>query len=150
MRRTHLRILLVVFILMNLAFIWGNSAVAGDQSSEVSGSLVALLHKLLPFLPENELVQTVLRKLAHFAEFALLGMLCSGLAVLDWERVPAGLLGVGLAVACIDETIQLYVPGRASSLLDVWIDAAGFAVGLIVILIGNNLFKNKRVWRKSQ
>lgn len=150
MRRKHLRILLVVLILLNLAFIWGNSVMAGEQSSAVSGSLVALLHKLIPFLPDSELVQTVIRKLAHFSEFALLGMLCSGLAVLERERVPAGLLGVGLAVACMDETIQLYVPGRASSLLDVWIDAAGFAVGLIVVQIGYNLFKNKRVWRKTQ
>lgn len=150
MKRKHLRILLVVFIILNLAFIWGNSAMAGEQSSAMSGGVMAFIHRLLPFLPEGEMVQAIIRKLAHFSEFAVFGLLCSGLAVLEWEKIPAGLLGVGLAVACIDETIQLYVPGRASSLLDVWIDASGFAVGLLVILIGYNLFKNKRVWRKSQ
>ncbi len=150
MKRKHLRILLVVLMILNLAFIWGNSAMVGEQSSAMSGGVMELLHKLLPFLPEGETVQAVIRKLAHFSEFAMLGLLSSGLAVLELERIPAGLLGVGLAVACIDETIQLYVPGRASSLLDVWIDASGFAAGLIVLLIGYNLFKNKRVWRKTQ
>lgn len=150
MKRKHLRILLVVLIVLNLAFIWGNSAMVGEQSSAMSGGVMELLHKLLPFFPEGEMVQTVIRKLAHFSEFAMLGLLSSGLAVLELERIPAGLLGVGLAVACIDETIQLYVPGRASSLMDVWIDASGFAAGLIVLLIGYNLFKNKRVWRKTQ
>jgi VanZ family protein len=42
-------------------------------------------------------------------------------------------MGFGLAVACIDETIQIFTPGRASSLIDVWIDASGFALGLAVI-----------------
>lgn len=150
MRRKHLRILLVILILLNVAFIWGNSAMAGEDSSALSGGVMALLYKLLPFLPESELAQVVIRKLAHFSEFAMLGLLCSSLTVVEWEKIPAGLLGVGLAVACIDETIQLYVPGRASSLLDVWIDASGFTVGLIILLIGYNLFKNKRVWRKLQ
>ena len=44
-------------------------------------------------------------------------------------------MGFGLAVACIDETIQIFTPGRASSLIDVWIDASGFALGLLLIVI---------------
>jgi len=44
-------------------------------------------------------------------------------------------MGFGLAVACIDETIQIFTPGRASSLIDVWIDTSGFALGFVVIYL---------------
>lgn len=123
---------------------------AGQESSAMSGGVIAALYKIFPFLPHEEWFHALIRKIAHFSEFALLGLLCSGLAVLELEKIPVGLLGAGLAVACIDETIQLYVPGRASSLLDVWIDTSGFAFGLVVFLIGYHLVKNKQVWRKSQ
>ena len=65
------------------------------------------------------------------------------------QRIPLGLLGAGLAAACVDETIQLYVPGRASSLIDVWIDASGFAVGAAVALLGYHIIQNKQVWRRK-
>lgn len=150
MNRRKVRIVLMILIGLNLAFIWGNSLMAGKQSSQMSGGVIAMLYRTFSFLPEGEWFHSLIRKIAHFSEFAALGLLCSGFAVLEYERVPAGILGAGLVSACIDETIQLYVPGRASSLLDVWIDTFGFAVGLVILLIGYNLSKNKRVWRKSQ
>ena len=52
-------------------------------------------------------------------------------------------MGFGLAVACIDETIQIFTPGRASSLIDVWIDTAGFALGFVVIFAVFTIYHNK-------
>ena len=46
----------------------------------------------------------------------------------------------GMIVACIDETIQIFTPERASSLIDVWIDTSGFALGLAAILIGYTIY----------
>ncbi len=150
MNRKTARIVLMVLIVLNLAFIWGNSAMPGEESSAVSGGVIDALYRIFPFLPHEQWFHTLIRKLAHFSEFALLGLLCSGLAVVQWEKIPMGLLGAGLAAACIDETIQMYVPGRASSVLDVWIDASGFTTGFVLLLIGCHLAKNKYVWRKSQ
>lgn len=141
---------LTVLILLNLAFIWGNSLLAGAQSSQVSGGVMALLHRLLPFLPQQEWVHGLIRKLAHFSEFAVLGLLCAALSQLKTGRIRLGLPGAGLAAACVDETIQLYVPGRASSLLDVWIDTAGFVFGMAVLLLGYHIIQNKQVWRTSK
>ena len=39
------------------------------------------------------------------------------------------------ATALLDETIQLYVPGRTSSVRDVWIDFGGVIAGLFVALL---------------
>ena len=41
---------------------------------------------------------------------------------------------------CIDETIQIFTPERASSLIDVWIDASGFALGLVVIITAYTIY----------
>ena len=49
-------------------------------------------------------------------------------------------LACGFAAACIDETIQIFTPGRASSLIDVWIDTSGFALGLVVICTAYTIY----------
>ena len=67
----------------------------------------------------------VLRKLAHAAEFAVLGLLLVRALGRPW---PAFWLGAAYAVT--DELHQSFVPGRVGSPLDVAIDAAGVAVGV--------------------
>jgi VanZ family protein len=126
--------ILSILILLNLALIWGNSMLTGLSSEAVSGGILALLGRFLPVLL-TEAGHTLLRKAAHFSEFALLGLLYCGRHRLVKGETPVHLMGFGLAVACIDETIQIFTPGRASSLIDVWIDASGFALGLLLIVI---------------
>jgi VanZ family protein len=67
----------------------------------------------------------VLRKLAHAAEFAVLGALL--LRALR-EELPA--LAAGIAYAVTDELHQHFVPGRLGSPVDVLIDSAGVAIGV--------------------
>ena len=126
--------ILSILIVLNLALIWGNSMLTGLSSEAVSGGILAFLGRFLPVLL-TEAGHTLLRKAAHFSEFALLGLLYCGRHRLVKGEAPVHLMGFGLAVACIDETIQIFTPGRASSLIDVWIDASGFALGLLLIVI---------------
>ena len=126
-------------IILNLALIWGNSMLPG----ETSGSLSGWLQSFLSFLPQSELVHTLLRKAAHISEFALLGALMGWMSVLMQGRPQIGLLGLGLGTGCVDETIQLFVPGRASSIPDVWIDFSGFTLGLIILTFGYHIIKHK-------
>ena len=132
--------ILTLLILLNLALIWGNSLLTGDSSGAVSGGVLAFLGRFLPFLL-TETGHAFLRKAAHFSEFAMLGLLFCGRYRLVRQETPLHLMGFGLAVACIDETIQIFTPGRASSLIDVWIDTAGFALGLAVILTASFIFR---------
>ena len=124
--------LLTILILLNLALIWGNSMMTGLSSEAVSGGILELLGRFIPALL-TEAGHTFLRKAAHFSEFALLALLFCGRYRLVHRSTPPHLISFGLAVACIDETIQIFTPGRASSLIDVWIDTAGFALGFVVI-----------------
>ena len=69
----------------------------------------------------------VLRKLAHAAEFAVLGVLL--LRALRDERVA---FAAGAAYAVTDEVHQHFVPGRLGSPVDVAIDAVGVALGVLL------------------
>src|SRR5687767_10111747 len=62
----------------------------------------------------------LLRKLAHAAEFAVLGAL-----LLRAVAVERAALALGIAYAATDELHQLLVPGRRGSVYDVLVDAAG-------------------------
>jgi uncharacterized protein YfiM (DUF2279 family) len=69
----------------------------------------------------------VLRKTAHAAEYALLG------ALLVRATGRTGLaFALGVLYAASDEIHQSFVPGRLGSPLDVAIDAAGVAVGIVL------------------
>ena len=131
--------ILSVLIVLNLVLIWGNSLMTGADSGAISGGVLAFLGRFLPVLL-TEAGHTFLRKAAHFSEIALLGLLYCGRHRLARQETPLHLMGFGLAVACIDETIQIFTPGRASSLIDVWIDTSGFALGLAVILTAYKIY----------
>jgi VanZ family protein len=70
----------------------------------------------------------VLRKLAHFAEYAILGAL---LVRAVGNSVTAVVAGV--AYAATDELHQHFVPGRHAAFRDVAIDAAGVLVGVLLL-----------------
>jgi VanZ family protein len=69
----------------------------------------------------------VLRKLAHFAEFAVLGVLLARAV----RNLPAAFALASL-YAVTDEVHQLFVPGRAGSPLDWLVDAAGAGTGVLL------------------
>lgn len=82
----------------------------------------------------------LVRKSAHFIEFALLGLLWGGYSRL--QKLWAPWL-YGLAVAIIDEAIQYFVPGRAPSLADVALDWAGYLCGFLLIVLVAWLIRRK-------
>jgi hypothetical protein len=67
----------------------------------------------------------VLRKIAHAAEYAILGAL-----LVRATGKPIVALALGTLYAISDEIHQSFVPGRLGSPLDVAIDAVGVAIGV--------------------
>lgn len=129
---------LTVLLLANLCFIWGNSLVSRSDSHNLSIGVLSFLPGFVKNLfPNQEQLVHILRKLAHFTEFACLGGLSCGLLATartvklhPFFHVWAG----GFFVAAIDETIQIFT-GRGSQLQDVWLDFAGFSAGLLAVLL---------------
>jgi VanZ family protein len=71
---------------------------------------------------------TVLRKCAHASEYAILALL---LVRALGRELPS--FAVGLAYAVTDEVHQAFVRGRHASPFDVAMDAAGLALGLLLL-----------------
>ena len=82
----------------------------------------------------------LVRKSAHFIEFAVLGLLWGGFSRLQRLRVP---WLYGLAVAIVDEAIQHFIPGRSPSAVDVALDWAGYLFGFLLIVLIAALIRRK-------
>lgn len=149
MKRTTPRLLISgTLILGILCFIWGNSLLPGESSGELSGFVGTLLQTLLPFLDlQSETGMHLLRKAAHFSEFAALGFSFTWLyGMLSKKRLWALVLPFlsGAGAAAIDETIQLFSPDRGPSIKDVGIDTCGVIAGICVLTLLHWLFTRKK------
>lgn len=149
MKRSTPRLLINGVITLGLlCFIWGNSLLPGKDSGELSGFVGTLLQKLLPFLNlQSETGMHLLRKAAHFSEFAALGMSFTWLfGMLSGKKAWYLSLPLicGAAAAAIDETIQLFSPDRGPSIKDVGIDTCGVITGIAVLSLLHWLFTHKK------
>ena len=125
-----------------LCFIWGNSLLPGEVSAAISDWVGDTLEQLL-HIHRTSPGRGLLRKLAHFSEFAALGMLLTWL--MGMREKPFWLAQIfGSLAACVDETIQCFVPGRGPGLRDVCIDSSGVLTGMIVIYFGYSLLIHRR------
>ncbi|MCD8087162.1 MAG: VanZ family protein [Oscillospiraceae bacterium] len=101
--------------------------------------LQALFYRGITWLDVHVLSQSasyLVRKAAHFTEYMILGVLMglllskpNGRARFWWPEVMC------LAVASIDETIQLFSEGRGAAFRDVMIDLSGATLGVIFAAI---------------
>ena len=144
MIRTDKRLqICIIWLILNLCFIWGNSLLPGEISGAFSDWVKSLLEALLPGEDAAAPGGGLLRKIAHFTEFMSLGMCLFWLFTMLGKHRSLALL-CGAAAACADETIQLFVPDRGPSLKDVGIDTCGVITGMILLQIGYRLWKRKQ------
>ncbi len=132
--RLSARTVLTLCTVLLLAVIWGHSMVPAVLSGEESGSILLLLNTLLRGMGLPTLVSDfIVRKAAHFTEYFLLGFLLSA-TLRSWGRPVPGTLQalLLLVVPFVDETIQLFVPGRSGQVSDMWLDLAGGWSGAIL------------------
>ena len=143
MIRTDKRLrLCAVLLILLLVFIWGNSLMPGEISQAISNWVQKLLMHTTPDANGNPQGNGILRKIAHFTEFTALGMTLAWLfGMLRKKKVWPLLCGV--AAACIDETIQVFVPERAPGLRDVFIDSCGVLTGIVLLHLGHTYFQKR-------
>ena len=155
MDRARKRQILVFAILSVLAvvFIFKNSLPSIEESRAQSGVLVELLRSILDPMgrwPEAVFHRFV-RKMAHLAEFTLLGVclggLTDGLKRDFWRGMHLffALFSI-LTVAVSDEFIQSFT-GRGSMVRDVVLDFFGGLLGLlgisVCLAVGRRLLKRE-------
>lgn len=144
-----------------LVFIFSNSMQSGEESGEQSKSALAWLLNLFSSLGlPISISELFLRKLAHFSEYALLGLFFSldlwGFGLLARAESKSRLLltclsGIPCCTLCalVDEfVIQRLTPDRGPSITDVLIDTAGAAITALlvfgILLLVRHARKKKR------
>ena len=146
------RVVFTAALIACIMFIFRNSLENGAQSSARSQAVMQLVNSALAKVHLGPLSEHLIRKLAHFSEFALEGfllMLCIRVYTKHFVRHMSWPLLGGMTTALMDETIQLHSPNRTSSVVDVWIDMSGVVAGLlfalIILLIVLLLFGGKKI-----
>lgn len=125
-------------VLLCMGAVWLFSAQSGTLSSGLSRGVLGLIETELPgfyaLLARWGCPEYLLRKLAHFSEYLLLGLLLYALLRRKFSPAVSALLAVMLAAgfALTDEWHQLSVPGRDGNLRDVLIDTAGAFTGAVL------------------
>lgn len=145
MIRTKKRMgLCAALLILNLAFIWGNSLLSGSVSGAFSQWVRDLLARIFQLPAKDPSAgHGLLRKIAHFTEFCSLGLCLTWLTGMLGKR-PWVSLACGFLAACADETIQCFVPDRGPGFRDVLIDTAGAALGIVLLLAGHRFLRQRR------
>lgn len=124
-----------------MALIFIMSAMPGDVSGEQSGAVVTVLlavHDAVfgPSQPDAEalaLLELIVRKCAHMAEYAVLALLLRRALRLSGARRPSVCaLALCALYAAGDEFHQSFVGGRGPSPVDVMIDTVGASAALLL------------------
>ena len=142
MIRTGKRLRLCAVLLIGiLGFIWGNSLLPAEISQAFSDWGKQLLFPASG--ATGKVGSGLLRKIAHFTEFTALGTVLGWLFGMLEKKLYWPLL-LGTAAACVDETIQHFVPGRGPGIRDIAIDTAGVAVGIGLLVTGYHLYRKRK------
>lgn len=118
-----------------LCVIWGHSMMPAENSGAESNFLSDWLMQYFPWMNDY-----VIRKTAHFTEYALLGALVFGAFPKQGRVAVLETAFAGFLAAFFDETIQLFSPGRSGQIKDVWLDFAGFALLQLILRL---IFRKK-------
>jgi VanZ family protein len=141
-RKTKFRLAVcATLVICNIAFIWGNSLLNGDTSGDISGGFSAWIGQFIPFLsPDSPNGHFLIRKMAHFSIFLLLGMNLCWLMQMLCKRHPfLRAFAVAACVAAIDESIQRFIPDRHGCFSDMLLDSCGALAGIGCLLLGYTL-----------
>lgn len=143
------------FVITIMITIFLFSAQSAQNSSKLSGKIVDVVIKIvLPHYKDlsyeqqqqiKEKVTLVVRKLAHFTEFAVLGFFLM-IHLLSYKPyiksfnfkmfIRACISWViGVLYAFSDELHQMFVTDRYSSIYDVMIDSSGVLVGVFLLIL---------------
>ncbi len=126
--KKYSKILYPIALIIWMSFIFYNSSLSATNSMKNTFFLtdwLSNIFKQATFL-KSELFVTVIRKIAHFVEYFVLGFL----AVKSYDsyyKKNAILISLLFCIsyAFTDEIHQLFVSGRAFMLLDIFIDSLG-------------------------
>ena len=122
-----------------------------EKSTAVMEKVCFLLERVVG---KGNVTDHLVRKLAHFFEFSVLGIEMSALSFLHHSPRRTLYCSITLPVFCgllaalTDETIQI-VSARGSQVQDVWLDFAGVCVGVGVVFAVWLIWRNRQIRQRQ-
>lgn len=150
-KRLYNSILVVIWMIVIFCF----SAQTGVKSTKTSNVVTSMVVNVTTNVSKQEITREeakkrvedstfLIRKLAHFTEYLILGILIIRL-LRTYGKLNVRMIITAIVIcflyAASDEIHQIFVPGRTAKVLDTLIDTSGASIGIIFYCI----FKNK--WR---
>lgn len=121
-------IMLWILTVLCMAAIFYFSSQPAVQSSGQSSAVTLLLQRLLH---TEAITNHMVRKTAHFIEFAGLGFLTTCSVYLSFNKRYLGVIIASL-YAATDEIHQIFVDGRSCQLTDWMLDTVGIITGALI------------------
>ena len=140
------RILFIIMIIITFYIIFNFSAQNGEESGNISKKItefvVEILSKIKTMNATSKLyyierLHPIIRKLAHFSIYTVVGFSLMGfMCTFDMRNIYKLItsLGIGVIYAVTDEIHQGFVPGRGPSIKDVLIDSTGVLTGIFILI----------------
>jgi len=156
------RLIFLILVICNCLIIFNFSNQKADISGNTSGRVVKFISELIPSIknmPEDEkiqlqenVMQPIVRKLAHFSIYTLLGILLMNFTITfkrSFYQCSLGTIILGFLYACSDEFHQLFIYGRSCEFRDVCIDTLGVITGAIIVIIVTKIYRKVKGLPKS-
>ncbi len=151
----NLKLISLFLVIAIMVTIFLFSSQSAQDSSKLSGEIVDIVIKVvypnyndLSFEQQQQIkekVTLIVRKLAHFTEFAVLGFflmlhLLSYKPYIKFLNIKLFIRGcisfaIGVLYAFSDEIHQIFVMDRYASIYDVMIDSSGVLFGIVILIL---------------
>lgn len=125
------RIISLCLVIIWMIVIFVMSSFNAEESSNQSGLIVSFITYIFN-INNTELVSLIVRKMAHFLEYFILGILMLNVIVNYNKKIYLAYI-FSILYACLDEIHQLFVSGRSGQIMDVFIDSMGIIIGILLV-----------------
>ena len=142
-----LRAILIIALIGTFSIIFGfsnqNSKVSGGTSQKIAEYIVKHIPSIQELdqnqkVKETDKIEKIIRKIAHFSIYTLVGFLLMSLAstykIKELDQIGISLI-IGVIYASTDEIHQAFIPGRGPLLTDVILDSMGVLTGIYISML---------------
>ena len=165
MKLNIIRGFLILLLIWTFTVIFGFSNQGAEESAGISGKITDIITSKIKYIQEKDpeqkqkiliRVERVIRKLAHFAIYTIVGILLMSLVYTynleEMDKIAISLIA-GIIYATSDEIHQHFIPGRAAMFSDVIIDSMGILLGVLLVMlvvkIYNEYIINEKVLKEN-
>lgn len=130
----------LLLVILWMIFIFVMSSFDANSSSNQSNFIVDIITSIIN-IKDIELLSLIIRKLAHFIEYFILGILVINFITRYDKKIIIAIL-LCIIYATSDEIHQIFVPGRSCQITDIMIDSLGSIMGIYLCKLITKKCKN--------